>query len=112
MRTTLLAVLGIAVIAQIASAQAAPAELPCNRTLAGEAAAVASFTTPTKPTQAYVTGLHGRRIPTTEWRFMQAEIRRAAQDCENGNEAAVIERVGRIQTLMRQLAAAAPSSIS
>ena len=102
MRTTLLAVLGIAVVAQIASAQAAPTEHPCYRSLTGEAAAVASFTTPTKPAQAYVTGLHGRTIPTTEWRFMQAEIRRAAQDCENGNETAVMERVAKIQAL-RQL---------
>ena len=53
----------------------------------------AGFSTPAKPSQAYVAGRGGRQVSATDVAFMRAQINQAAYDCRNGQSNQALERL-------------------
>jgi hypothetical protein len=98
--------LGVAMLlGRVAPAEAALPVHPCTAELNQLLAEwnEAGFAMPSKPGQAIVRGRNGRVASGGEVAYMAGQIRQAVWDCQDGNVAAVQQRVALVSDRLHQL---------
>jgi hypothetical protein len=95
-------VVAAAALCGAVQAQAQSASSSCRASLGDLMSAwnAISFTPPSKPGQAVVSGLKGHSTTGGQYQYMEALIRRARMDCDRGDAGVSIERVTALRRLL------------
>jgi hypothetical protein len=95
-------VVAVAALCGAVQAQAQSASSSCRASLGDLMSAwnAISFTPPSKPGQAVVSGMKGHSTTGGQFQYMEGLMRRARMDCDRGDAGASIERIAAVRRLL------------